>query len=198
MSVSSNSNKASACRIGTIRKRSKHFDCGLFAKPTNVAPFFEAALLVDADVGGDDLTRVEMVVNPLRRLRAGASRGTNARRLDVNRIRNAYRQSRAAASTSSAVGQREGDKGRSIGDDEAEGPRHRRACFPQQAPQQGAASLPSLAARAFHRGDRGAKPDLTQTSQHLDIVGKAAPAQLEPGNPAGCVVLQEPVAFPAS
>ena len=88
MSLSSNNNRASA--VGSLRKEAvERFNCCLFAKPANGTPFFEAALLVNADIGRHDLHHIEMGIDPFDDL-LGSRCAMNARRLEKNRVRDAH------------------------------------------------------------------------------------------------------------
>ena len=78
----------------TAQEPLQGFDRGLLAKPANRTPFFEAPLLVDADISRNDSDPVEVIIDPLDDL-LGARRSMHARRFDIDGVRDAHIDARA-------------------------------------------------------------------------------------------------------
>jgi len=83
-------------RIAT-KESLQDFDSGLLTEAPGRAPFLQAPLLVNADIGGDDLHQIQMGVDPFDYL-LGSRRAMNARSLNIDRIWNPYRQPRSQQS----------------------------------------------------------------------------------------------------
>ena len=92
------------------QKSVQRLDRGLLAKAANRTAFVQAALLVDADVGRNDTDPVEMFVDP-RDDPVDSWRAAHSRRLDIDRVRNANRQTGAQQHVK-RVREHEGDQRR--------------------------------------------------------------------------------------